>query len=105
MHESSENGNKIILRRIWLISANKTKPSESICKQSSQTQTRLIKVTNIYSFLHTIGFRKTFLEFVLKEMFLCYNNSSWPPYKPLHDTWNLFIFKTLRTRHLLKHDL
>ena len=99
MHESSENGNKIILRRIWLISANKTKPSESICKQSSQTQTRLIKVTNNYSF------RKTFLEFVMKVMFLCYNNSSWPPYKPLHDTWNLFIFKTLRTRHLLKHDL
>jgi hypothetical protein len=37
---------KEILRRIWLISANKIKPSESICKQSSQTQTQVIIVTN-----------------------------------------------------------
>ena len=35
-----------MLRRIWLISANKIKPSESICKQSSQTQTQVIIVTN-----------------------------------------------------------
>jgi len=39
-------GTKDILRRVWLISANKMKPSKSICKQSSQTRTQLIKVTN-----------------------------------------------------------
>ena len=35
---------KEILRTIWLITANKIKPSEYICKQSSQTQA--IIVTN-----------------------------------------------------------
>ena len=41
-------GIKEILRSIWLISANKIKPSESICKQSSQiqNQTQVIIVTN-----------------------------------------------------------
>ena len=37
---------KEILWRIWLISANKIKPSEYICKQSGQTQTQVIIVTN-----------------------------------------------------------
>ena len=37
---------KEILRIIWLISENKIKPSESICKQSGQTQTQVIIMTN-----------------------------------------------------------
>ena len=41
-------GMKEILRRVWLISAKKIKPSESIWKQSSKVkpQTQVIIVTN-----------------------------------------------------------
>ena len=39
-------GMKLILRRIWLISENKIKPSESIFKRLSQTRIQLIKATN-----------------------------------------------------------
>ena len=31
-----------ILSKIWLVSANKIKPFESICKQSSQTQVIIV---------------------------------------------------------------
>ena len=57
-------GIKESLRRIWLISANKIKPSESICNQSSQTQTAVIIATNnchtiLYHLSLIIGFGKT----------------------------------------------
>ena len=35
-----------MMRRIWLISANKIKPFESIGEQSSQTHTQVIIVTD-----------------------------------------------------------
>ena len=47
-------GIKEILRRIWLISENKVKPSESIWKQSSQTQTQVIIVTIILTLISSV---------------------------------------------------
>ena len=37
-------GLKEILRRIWLLSANKIKPSESICQQLSQFNLKLVSI-------------------------------------------------------------
>ena len=39
-------GIKEFLRRIWLISEDKIKTSESVCKQSTQTRAQLITVTD-----------------------------------------------------------
>ena len=41
INESLDNGKKQVLRRIWLISANNIKTSESVSKQSSQLKLEL----------------------------------------------------------------
>ena len=71
------NGMRIkeILRRIWLLSANKIKPSESICKQSSQVKLELNLsfwqiITAIYC-RHSFGFQNSKIDSFLYSKAFC----------------------------------
>ena len=76
------NGMRIkeILRRIWSLSANKIKPSESICKQSSQVKLELNlsfwqTVTAIYcrngKAGHSFGFQNSKIDSFLYSKAFC----------------------------------